>query len=66
MARDGSKAGEACGMAGFERAEFGHFDEERESGDLSESRDARQNGEAFGEVWTASIKAFICVSMAAI
>ena len=50
LSGDRRKAGETCGLAGFEKAEFWHFNEQGEGGDLRDSRNARQYCEPLGEI----------------
>ena len=49
LACDWRKPDEACGLTRFERAEFGHFDQQGKGGDVGYARNAGQDGEAIGE-----------------
>jgi len=50
LARDGRKTCKARGLSGFEGSKFGHFNQQSEGGDPRDARNARQDGEAFGEL----------------
>ena len=47
---DRREAGEACGLAGVEGAEFGHCDQQGEGGDGRDARDGGQDCETAGQV----------------